>query len=459
MKTLFISPVLLLSILLTAQEYKLDVFVKNLPSKEIYLANFYGEKNSIIDTAMPDKSGKVFFDLKKDYHAGLYRVFFDKKVFIDVVYNHEDIRIKTVFEFPYDSLVVIASTENHLYYDFLRRGNDYRRKFDLLSPLNDYYPRNDSFFQQAREKYILIQADFLVYIDSLLTNFPNTWSVKMIRQKKPLFYDPSLDEYGRREYVLQHYFDNVDFTDVELIRSNLFTTIAIEYMSLFSNPNLSQADLENEFIKAVDTIMAKASVNSIAYEFIVDYLVKGFERYHFDKVLDYIAEHYSPENCENEERKTDLQTRLEKYAELSEGKAAPDFTMPGKDGNQIHLNDITADYTLILFWASWCPHCAETLPEIEKIYQGTGRNKLEIIAVSLDKEKTEWEKALDELNFTWMNCCDFLGWDSPVAVDYNVYATPTMFLLDSGKKIFGKPITLSELKNDLTKAKILESAQ
>jgi thiol-disulfide isomerase/thioredoxin len=123
------------------------------------------------------------------------------------------------------------------------------------------------------------------------------------------------------------------------------------------------------------------------------------------------------------------------------------------------MTDIHAGFTLILFWASWCPHCAETLPEIDKIYQKAERTRLEIVAVSLDKEKSEWEKALAEKNYSWINCCDFLGWDSPIAIDYNVYATPTMFLLDAGKKIIAKPITLNELKNDLAEAGIITSVQ
>ncbi len=69
---------------------------------------------------------------------------------------------------------------------------------------------------------------------------------------------------------------------------------------------MNQAQLEDEFIKAVDKIMYETMDNSLIYEFIVEYLVGGFEKYHFEKVLDYIADNYSPEQCENEERKSDL---------------------------------------------------------------------------------------------------------------------------------------------------------
>jgi len=279
----------------------------------------------------------------------------------------------------------------------------------------------------------------------------------LIKQRRPIFLAPELTEAGRREYTIEHFFDPIDFSDVELVRSNVYTTLAIDYISLYSNPNFTQEQLENAFIGAVDKIMYEAMDNSIVYEFIVDYLVGGFERFHFDKVLDYIAENYTPEQCENEERKTDLQTRLKKYAELTNGKQAPDITIPGVNGKQIKLSKIRAEYTLVLFWASWCPHCNETLPKILNIYENsTNRKKLEVLSISLDKEMEEWKSAIDSANYTWLDACDLKAWDGPSAVDYNVYATPSMFLLDKDKKIVAKPITFEELLRALQKENIIE---
>lgn len=437
------------------QEYRLEAIIKNAPQKEIYLADFYGDKNHLLDTVIPDNKGYIVFQMKQTYFPGMYRIFLEKEKFFDVIYNKENIKIQTDFEHLADSLQVIASKENKVYYEFLKAGNEYRLKFDLLGPAVNYFPQNDTFYFDLKTKYIGSQNDFIRLVDRLVYENQDTWTAKILRQRKPLFYDPALDEYGRREFVTEHYFDNISFNDVDLIRSNVYTTIAIEYMSLYSNPNLTQEQLEAEFIKAVDKIMKEASENSILYEYIVEYLVGGFERFHFDKVLDYIAENYRPEQCENEERKTDLQTRLKKYAELSAGKDAPEFEITDLAGNPVKLSKIKADYTLILFWASWCPHCAETLPEIHKIYQKNEKTNFEVVSISLDKEKTEWAKAIKELGFTWINCCDMKGWDSPAAIDYNVYATPTMFLLDKQKKIVAKPITLNELRTALSAEKII----
>ncbi len=446
-----------ISTLLSAQNHTFKFTVKGLALKEVYLANFYGDKNTKIDSVMSDTTGFFVFNVSQGMPAGMYRVLLDKNSFIDLIYNDEDIEISTQVDALYDSLKVLKSDENMEYFAFLKEGNNYRRKFDLLAPVVNYFPKDDPFCDTVLNKYISVQKQFLKFIDSLVAKYPDNYATKIIRIRKPIYYNPELNEAGRREYAIEHYFDNVDFTDVELVRSNVYTTLAIEYLTLYSNPSFKQDQLENEFIKAVDKIMYKAMDNNIIYDFIVDYLVGGFERYHFDKVLDYIAENYTPEQCENEDKKNDLQTRLEKYAELSIGKKAPDISIPDEGGNAINLNKIKSKYTLVVFWASWCSHCIETLPKIYNLYENSiNRKNLEVLAVSLDGNKDEWIAALHQGGYTWLNGSDLKGWDSQAAVDYNVYATPTMFLLDKNQKIVAKPITFQELKNALIEENILE---
>ncbi len=441
---------------LWAQGHVVKLQIENMPPKDIYIADFYGDKNTYIDTASIDTAGQATFILGQNTEPGLFRVFLEQNVFFDLVYNREDISIQTDREDLYESLVVRSSEENKIYYDFLRRMNDYNRKFDLLAPVNDYYPRDDTFFVEARQEFILVQAEMISWVEQEVKDHPDLWVTKIIKQRKPLYFDPSLNESGRREYAKEHFFDHVDFTDVDLIRSNVFTSMAIEYMSLYSNPNLSQEQLQDQFIKAVDKIMYEAMDNNLVYQFMVEYLVGGFEKYHFDKVLDYIAETYTPEQCENESAASDLQTRLKKYAELSVGKKAPAIEIPNDAGEMVSLDDMQSDYTLVIFWASTCPHCMQTLPEIEKLYESSLKTKqLAVMTVSIDTDEASWKQALQDHYHDWINTSSLKGWNTKAAVDYNVYATPTMFLLDKDKTILAKPITVGELKTALIKENLL----
>ncbi len=97
------------------------------------------------------------------------------------------------------------------------------------------------------------------------------------------------------------------------------------------------------------------------------------------------------------------------------------------------------------------------LPKIHNIYENSvSPQKLQILTVSLDKEKDEWISALETGKYKWLNTSDLQGWNSQSAIDYNIYATPTMFLLDKDKKIVAKPITYNELERALMKENIIK---
>ncbi|MBC8555077.1 MAG: redoxin domain-containing protein [Candidatus Brocadiales bacterium] len=52
------------------------------------------------------------------------------------------------------------------------------------------------------------------------------------------------------------------------------------------------------------------------------------------------------------------------------------------------LSNINAEYTLVLFWASWCPHCSSLLSEVKGIYEEFRDKGLEILAISIEKDRT-----------------------------------------------------------------------
>ena len=71
---------------------------------------------------------------------------------------------------------------------------------------------------------------------------------------------------------------------------------------------------------------------------------------------------------------------------------------------------------------------------------------VEIVAISLDNSKEEWTKKVFELELeSWYNLSDLKQWEGETTKDYNIYATPTMFLVDDEKRILTKPLTLDQL--------------
>jgi peroxiredoxin len=192
--------------------------------------------------------------------------------------------------------------------------------------------------------------------------------------------------------------------------------------------------------------MAKASVNDKVYDYVLGYLIDGFDRIDDEEVLTYISDKYSGDKrCHDNDHMTRLNKRVEGYKKIAIGTTAPDINLKDINGKTVTFTDVTTPYTLLVFWASWCPHCIETLPDLKKIYEKQMVKKMEVVAITIDTNIVAWVDFIKKGGYNWINCADFAGWEGKAAQDYYIYATPTMILLNKDKKIMGKPKTIKEL--------------
>ncbi len=119
------------------------------------------------------------------------------------------------------------------------------------------------------------------------------------------------------------------------------------------------------------------------------------------------------------------------------------------------LSNISAEYTLVLFWASWCPHCSSLLSAVKGIYDEYRDKGLEVLAISIDKERSEWQNAISKRQYRWINFSELNGWDGKSAKEYGVWSTPRMYLLDREKRIISKPATAGELEESISRLKLV----
>ena len=131
---------------------------------------------------------------------------------------------------------------------------------------------------------------------------------------------------------------------------------------------------------------------------------------------------------------------FEQYRKMAKGKTAPDIVLGNATKPVAKISDMKSKYKLVVFGASWCSKCQEDIPKLKTYYEDWKTlYDLEIVFISLDTEFTKFNKFVKD--FPWLSSCELKGWESKVAIDYCVFGTPTMYLLDEKNTILVKPIS------------------
>lgn len=143
--------------------------------------------------------------------------------------------------------------------------------------------------------------------------------------------------------------------------------------------------------------------------------------------------------------------QMEAAKPVSVGHKAPEFTAQGIDGKQVKLSDYKGKYVMLDFWASWCPPCRQENPNVVKQYAAFKSKGFNILGISLDTDKKDWQKAINDDNLTWTHVSDLQRFDGPTERLYRIEAIPTNFIIDPQGNIVAKNITGADLEEFLNR--------
>ena len=141
--------------------------------------------------------------------------------------------------------------------------------------------------------------------------------------------------------------------------------------------------------------------------------------------------------------------RIQRMEKVTQGRKAPDFTLPDLKGNMVTLSHVKAKVKIVDFWASWCGPCRLNNPSLKRMYEQYHDKGLEIVSVSLDNVKERWLKAVNQDGLPWINVSSLKGWKCDVSRTYDVKAVPAIFILDADNHIIATNIRGEALENFL----------
>ncbi|MFY9308760.1 MAG: TlpA disulfide reductase family protein [Bacteroidia bacterium] len=470
--------------------FSLKVKVSNMPYAKLYLTSIYGHQQRIVDSAAINKEGifqLALPGLSKGEGLGLYRIVLGKTAkatfkneeaqSFAIILNHENTVLSTNFNAPTDSMQVIEGAENKLYYAYLKKKKLCNQKLDLLDQMFRFYPEKDSFYIEIQKQYNNLQTEFTSYTANLIQHYPQSYVARLVKAEQYPFLDASLTEALRLKELKNNFFKSSDFQDTLLLYSNVLSDKILTYINLYRNEYFTEQQQTDEFIRAVNHLMTIAQTGqSKVMRYTLEYITAGFNEIKQEAVLAYIADTYiTASSCVVEdERLKNIFRKTADYKRTAIGAEAPGIkALEASSGSSEGVGKEPANiqilwpasasgkrmpegvaYTVIVFWASWCPHCTAEVPKIKKVMENIlekyPHRSMAAVFISLDNEEKPWKDFIEKNELSgYIHICEFKGWNGQIGRDYNVYATPALFLLDKHKKIIAKPENAEQLMNSI----------
>ena len=119
---------------------------------------------------------------------------------------------------------------------------------------------------------------------------------------------------------------------------------------------------------------------------------------------------------------------------LKAGTQAPKFTTDTVDGGSVSVGGGSSDATMLVFFATWCPHCQKEAPIISDLENKY--DNLKVVMVGIDTAQGDNPEKVRK----FVQKYDIQGpavYEPSLGAKYQVSGYPTVYVLDGSGKIVG----------------------
>ncbi len=435
--------------------YNIRYTVNGLNDGKAYLAVCRGNIRIPVDSVSV-LNGVINFSIKKQLSPGVYRIIFRDSLFTDLIFNNEDVIMENKLPYLRANLKIIKSDETKLFYEYWNTARQIKDTIDEVIQIGDaIYRKNGGVITHDLDSMQKRVIDLNKILQAYTMELINKSSGKFVQKILKAYLSPDYEAYlktpgafqykNRFSFLKDHYFDNVDFADTNLLNTEVFFKLATDYINTFADPPTTDS-----YIRAIGVLLGKATDSKPIYNYLLNLMMNTFETSDYEEVYIYLTDNYFLQNtCESGSEHKSAASKAEAMKKLKIGNSAPEIKMPDVNGNHVSLYSMDSKIILLLFWSSECHHCEAAMPELVTLYNEYKPKGLEIVGVSIDTIKSVWIEGISKNNLKWFNISDLKGLKSEYIAKYNIWHTPTFYLLNEEKVIISRPLSVEQLKKKL----------
>ncbi|WP_439882298.1 TlpA disulfide reductase family protein [Pontibacter sp. MBLB2868] len=124
--------------------------------------------------------------------------------------------------------------------------------------------------------------------------------------------------------------------------------------------------------------------------------------------------------------------------------AGAGFKMQTLDGQTVNFESLKGKVVFMNMWATWCPPCIAEMPNIQKLYDKVGSDKIAFVMLSVDEGGQEKvKKFIDKKGFTFPVYMPV----GQLPQEFYSNAIPTTFIISPEGKIVAKQEGMADYDN------------
>lgn len=480
MKSIILFAFVLVAGFSSAQTLKFKI--KGQKDTTINLVKYFGKGLYYADTA-EIKNGIVQFDGAKQ-KPGILALYIPGQSMLEFIYNNEDINIEATAPDMLNTATVKTSEENKVFFPYIQFLNEKRGNAKRWQEQRADHEEGSDMYEQLTKQIDQATAQVEEYQLNLIKEHPNMFLSKVVKMSMDIkIPDAPVDAEGniidstwQFKYFREHYFDNIDFSDDRLVSTPVFHN---KFSHFFSKSMMVQ-HWDTVLYYAFD-LCDQMDKKSDMFQYAVTYITSTFEKSKImgmDKVFVMMGERYYCAKDEKgdpiahwmpEDKLEELCERVSKQRRLVMGEVPPNLVLlDSTNGNWENLYKTDAEYTILYFWDPQCGHCKKITPKLGELYDKKWKDRdVEVFAVgkAIGEDFDKWKAFIQTNNLDFINVAvtdslytvakqdarQLMAYTTLESLNYqqtyDIYASPTVFVLDKDKKIIGKKLTISQLED------------